>query len=222
MINIEFICSDELVLKTHPVLPAKKVLPEWFKKLPTESRIQIAGDTIPTIKQCMPAMDMMVSGYIIVNPYKIHLYPRDEPGNYIDYNAMSHVDYMPDSHQYKMCPVRVNEQKKHWVKIKQPWIVKTPPGYSCLFIQPFYQFKHDWRLFPAIVDTDKHDVAVHFPGYADHNNEVIIDEGEPLMQVIQFKREEWQMSTSFDNSTSSELDSDKSYQNTFHSKKKFI
>ena len=64
-----------------------------------------------------------------------------------------------------------------------------------LFIQPFYNFKHEWLLFPAIVDTDQHDVAVHFPGYTRSKEKTVIEEGQPLMQVIPFKRDEWKMST---------------------------
>jgi hypothetical protein len=99
--------------------------------------------------------------------------------------------------------------------------VKTPPGYSCLFIQPFYNFKHEWLLFPAIVDTDRHDVAVHFPGYTRSKEKTVIEEGQPLMQVIPFKRDEWKMSTNLQETTKSKLDSEHNYQNTFHSKKKF-
>lgn len=221
MSDIEFICSDEQVLKDSPILPAKKVIPNWFKKLPTETKLHIAGDIIPTIKQCMPAMDLITSGYVITNPYELTLFPREEPGAYIDYNAQAHIDYMPDTHQYKMCPVKVNEQKKHWVKIKQPWTVKTPAGYSCLFMQPFYEFNHDWRLFPGIVDTDKHDLPVLFPGYTTSDEEVTIKQGEPLMQVIPFKRDSWTLKTRFEKNTVSELNSEKTYQNTFHSKKKY-
>lgn len=221
MNSIEFTCLDPEVLKNNPVVPAKKMIPSWYKQLPQETRITIGGDIIPTIKQCMPAMDIITSGYIITNPYKIILEPKDAPGNHVDYMANAHVDYLPDTHEHKMCPVKIDDRKKHWVKIKQPWTVKTPPGYSCLFIQPFYNFKHEWLLFPAIVDTDQHDVAVHFPGYTRSKEKTVIEEGQPLMQVIPFKRDEWKMSTNLQETTRSKLDSEHNYQNTFHSKKKF-
>ena len=219
--DINFICSDPEVLKNNPVVPAKKIIPDWYKKLSQETRIAIGGDIIPTIKQCMPVMDIITSGYIITNPYKMILDPKDTPGNHVDYMAHAHVDYLPSTHLHKMCPVKIDDRKKHWLKIKQPWTVKTPPGYSCLFIQPFYNFKHEWLLFPAIVDTDKHDVAVHFPGYTRSGKRTVIEEGQPLMQVIPFKREEWKMTASLETSTTSKLDSEKSYQNTFHTKKKY-
>ena len=223
MNNIVFVCSDAEVLKNHPVMPAKNVIPAWYKKLANETQIHIAGDTIPTIKKCMPVMDIITSGYVITNPHRLVLHPHNMPGNHVDYHAHAHIDYMPDTHEHKMCPVKIDDRKKHWLKIKQPWIVRTPPGYSCLFIQPFYDFKHEWLLFPAIVDTDKHDVAVHFPGYTKSEHQITIEEGQPLMQVIPFKREEWKMSARYEKLVvnSSELDSEKSYQNTFHSKKSY-
>ena len=65
MNNIEFVCSDAEVLKNHPVMPAKKVIPAWYKKLANETQIHIAGDTIPTIKKCMPVMDIIAVSMLI-------------------------------------------------------------------------------------------------------------------------------------------------------------
>lgn len=220
VVNINFKSADQYILENFPVVPAKKILPDWFKTVSTETRLHIAGDTIPTIKQCMPVMDILTSGYIIVNPYELTLFPKDEPGNYEDFNIHSHVDYQPTSHHHKMCPVRIDDNKKHWIKIKHPWTVTTPEGYSCLFLQPFYNFNHDLSLFPAIVDTDKHDLPVEFPGYSMQSKSITLKQGEPLMQVIPFKRDEWNMELGFEESAS-ELDGGYRYKDLFHAKKKY-
>ncbi len=79
--------------------------------------------------------------------------------------------------------------KQHWIKLKNPWLVRTPPGYSCLFIQPVYEFNPNLRLLSGIVDTDTFDLPVEFPGWI--VNDHIIKAGDPLMQVIPFKRDSW-------------------------------
>lgn len=218
--QIDFKSSDQVVLENFPIVQAKKVLPDWFKNTSPEVRLQIAGDVIPTIKQCMPVMDMLTSGYMILNPYELTLFPKTELGNYEDHNAHAHIDYMPSAHHHKMCPVRIDDKKKHWFKIKHPWTVRTPEGYSCLFIQPFYDFNHEFNLFPAIVDTDKHDLPVEFPGYSLHSKNIEIEQGVPLMQVIPFKRDEWKMNVSFEQ-TDSQLTSELQYKDIFHSKKSY-
>ena len=54
--NIEFVCSDKVVLKNFPILPAKDCLPEWYAKLKADS---------PNISKCWPVRDIITAGYIL-------------------------------------------------------------------------------------------------------------------------------------------------------------
>ena len=49
-------------------VPAKKVRPEWFKKLPMH--VENYGDTTETIKRC-PMQDWMNMGYLIRNRHTV-------------------------------------------------------------------------------------------------------------------------------------------------------
>jgi len=210
---------DQDVINNYPVLPAKKSLPKWFKDLPRDKHLFTLGNSIPTIKQCMPATDMLTSGYIIQNPTDIDLKQERVVGNYVENRVkVENVDYCPEAHQFEMCPVKT-PNKQHWIKLKNPWLVRTPPGYSCLFMQPIYEFNPNLRLLSGIVDTDTFDLPVEFPGWI--VNDHIIKAGDPLMQVIPFKRDEWQMSIEHTETHTPAMTEELRYKDLFHKKKKF-
>lgn len=48
-------------------------------------------------------------------------------------------------------------------KIKNPWTIITPPGYSCLFVSPLNNSDDRFTILPGIVDTDKYTLEVNFP-----------------------------------------------------------
>ena len=81
--NIKFISMDQDVIDNYPVLPTKKVLPKWFKELPTEKFAYPLGSTLPTIKKCMPATDMLTSGYIIQNVIDVDVIKEKTQGNFV-------------------------------------------------------------------------------------------------------------------------------------------
>jgi hypothetical protein len=84
-----------------------------------------------------------------------------------------------------------NKNLGDFPKFNNPYGIKTPPGYSCLFIQPLHR-ESRFTIFPGIVDTDTYTSQVNFPFILnDENWEGIIPAGTPMAQVIPFKRESW-------------------------------
>jgi len=189
---------DQDVINNYPVLPAKKSLPKWFKDLPRDKHLFTLGNSIPTIKQCMPATDMLTSGYIIQNPTDIDLKQERVVGNYVENRVkVENVDYCPEAHQFEMCPVKT-PNKQHWIKLKNPWLVRTPPGYSCLFIKPMNRIEERFDIIPGIVDTDNYVNLINFPFILRKRDEqFLIKKGEPMVQIIPFKRESWKMWSGF-------------------------
>lgn len=203
MQEIEFIATKESDKWWKPQ-PAKKVIPDWFKTLPVGT--ENINPTLPrtTAKSCIPLSDMITSGYIIFNEFEtdlLHVDQLKEPYYYENTDVpctIKHRDARAERlhqdnvhlHDHAQCPLP-NIDKRDFFKIYNTWIVRTPPGYSCLFIQPFYHMENRYRMLPAIVDTDKHDTAIEFNGYLCVDKPVTIKPGDPLMQVIPFKRDTW-------------------------------
>ena len=76
--KIEFVCEP----KDHGVIaepvPAKSVMPDWFRKLPPVDTAHVhATNNGQTIKRCMPFLDAMTTGWIIPLAATVRLEIKD-------------------------------------------------------------------------------------------------------------------------------------------------
>jgi hypothetical protein len=82
-------------------------------------------------------------------------------------------------------------------KIINPWKIKTPKGYSCLFVPPLNNVDDRFLIIPGIVDTDTFPNEINFPIIINGDKypvlETTIKKGTPYVQVIPFKRDNWKM-----------------------------
>jgi hypothetical protein len=82
-------------------------------------------------------------------------------------------------------------------KILNPWKIKTPKGYSCLFVSPLNNSDDRFSIIPAIVDTDIFPNEINFPIVINGDKypilDTIIKKGTPYVQIIPFKRDPWKM-----------------------------
>ena len=63
----------------------------------------------------------------------------------------------------KHCPLVHKNLDLTIHKIMNPWIIKTPPGYSCLFVPPLNNTDDRFSIISGIVDTDKFENEINFP-----------------------------------------------------------
>jgi hypothetical protein len=78
--------------------------------------------------------------------------------------------------------------------MRNAWNVKTPPGYSCFYLDPFLFQNEYFATWQGIIDTDTFNVGMDnaqiiFYPKVDHS--FVIKSGTPLVQIIPFKRETW-------------------------------
>jgi len=196
---------SKITFSTHPDIvdsiphpkPASKFVPDWYKKLKNEYQCPVSEvDTMPTIKQCLPVRDFITSGYIIP-AWCDMVFKKDSKG------VIHVINRMPDhfKHFYNMgfegheiaqvkgTPLEHFSDGEKILKINNPWMIYTPSGYSCFIMSPFYQTS-DLTILPGVVDTDNHKLTTNFPCIVS-DTEVILKKGEPLIQVIPFKRDNW-------------------------------
>ena len=76
-------------------------------------------------------------------------------------------------------------------------MIKTPPGYSCLFVPPLNNADDRFSIIAGIVDTDTFTQEINFPFVINGDKYPVLDTvvkmGTPYVQVIPFKRESWKM-----------------------------
>jgi hypothetical protein len=223
MQNIIFTDTLNAIPKEFYPIPSSKIMPEWYKdmnsykygikKPDSESR------TTATIKRCMPIFDAMTSGYTIlthadmyISQEKIVYYDKEifdktgedvllseEKMKDLDRTAPSYKTALFDAVQFHSIEQAPNHPNRNghnlsYPKWISPWGIKTPKGYSCLFIQPMHR-ESVFQILPGIVDTDTYTAPVNFPfTLNDSKYEGLVPAGTPIAQVIPFKRDSWKMS----------------------------
>jgi hypothetical protein len=173
---------------------ASKLIPQWYKDMPSyiggEKKVDTRiGTTLSTSKRCMPIFDAITAGYIITSPADVQVSLRDGI-QYFEWASFSLIDFHPVAQALGHPAQKGDHAYPKW---KNFWSVKTPKGYSTLFVPPMHR-ESVFTILSGIVDTDKYYVPVHFPFVInDPNFEGIIPKGTPIAQAIPFKRESWNM-----------------------------
>jgi hypothetical protein len=190
--TILFTNTTEFVDIEKPVL-SLTVVPDWYKN--TES--YVGGQKVPnglggnsgTIKKCMPVFDAITAGYMILLPADVYVSIKDGE-QFFEWANFNLISFHPVQ-QAELHPARKNNIP--YPKFNNPWSIKTPEGYSILFVHPMHQ-NLPFTILPGIVDTDKYFSPVNFPMVInDPLFEGMIPKGTPIAQVIPFKRESWEI-----------------------------
>ena len=194
--RIEFTMCLQTVYDLPCPFPANKEIPEWYKEMPTDAE---GSDGAPagTVKRCPPFLDAMTCGYIIPLVADITLI-RDKQGAFHGEGPVFHDrgDFcrpLVGSHnpvQVRGAPV----EQFPMVKLFNPWLIRTSPGYSTLFLAPQNRFQKFFYPVAGLVDTDLFYREVNVPGVLTipPGTSVKLPRGMPLVQVIPIKRDEFQ------------------------------
>ena len=204
--------EDYLALKEDYPIPAKLNIPEWYKKL-THTLLN------KTVKGCMPFLDSLTAGYLLKMPqdfnirhnvdnenekkevfkdsfqtYALHDFSQIIQAKGINLN--SGID-THSTKQLEGSPYVEKNKNLPIYKIVNPWRIKTPKGYSCLFVSPLNNSDDRFSIIPAIVDTDTFNMEINFPIIINGDKyptlETTIKKGTPYVQIIPFKRDSWRM-----------------------------
>jgi len=198
MNNIKFFTQHEQLKETLPPVPASKFWPQWFKDQSTSFSDGTANrEGINTVKSCPAMLHVLNMGYIILlwTDFKLMRTPDNNEIQGLSPNPQmfpitTHPEEQIDA--YPFGP----DTFKGTVKLINPWQVRTAPGYSCMFVSPYYHKHNNLEVLVGSVDTDRyHEAHVNTFLTSATNEEVKLDYGMPLMQVIPYKREEFKMET---------------------------
>lgn len=185
---IRFLCEagDEAVIA--PPVPAKGYIPDWFRKLPAVDKGKVATtDTGLTIKRCMPFLDAMNTGWVIPLPATVRLSIRED-GQRVDagWDFDRTLVSFHGEHQVRGHPMAPRAA----CKFHNFWTIVTPPGWSCLFVNPLNRPNGLFEVIAGIVDTDTYQAPVHFPFFPVGPDGLhVIEKGSPMVQVIPFLRD---------------------------------
>ena len=198
--NMKITFTDTIgVPEEYRPVPASKLIPDWYKNLES----YIGGDKRPdgnagttgTAKRCMPIFDAISGGYLILTHADLWVSQKpDEEGKlhpYYEWANFGAIAFHPKN-QLPEHPHGAGHELSY-PKWTNAWAIQTPPGYSSLFISPLHRETPIIAL-PGVVDTDTYTAPVNFPFVLrDPKMDGLIPAGTPIMQVMPFKRDEWEM-----------------------------
>lgn len=172
--------------------PASVFIPDWFKNMESyiggKKTTNGSGNTEGTIKRCIPVFDAITAGYIIVSPADVMVTLKDG-AQYFEWSNFNLIAF----HPIEQAPEHPARKPYQYPKWNNPWAIKTPKGYSTLFVQPLHR-ESIFTILPGVVDTDIYTAPVNFPFVInDPNFEGLIPKGTPIAQVIPIKRDAWKM-----------------------------
>jgi len=187
--KVEFLCPEEWAEAYPAPVPAASVKPEWLTNLqdsPDDREPSMPG----TVARCMSFMQAMNLGYIFRCPVDIGYRPVD--GGYgLDFG------WGPDDEAFiePFDALSIGGDdfpiEPKILKFVHKWVIKTPPGYSCLITHPMNRPDPRFRAFSGVVATDEYPNYAHVPFVwtGDVDEKGVIERGTPIAQIIPYKRD---------------------------------
>ncbi|OHV82664.1 DUF6065 family protein [Rhizobium sp. LCM 4573] len=185
---ITFLCRKEDEGVIPAPVQAKTALPAWFRKLPPVSEDHVSpNDSGLTVKRCMPFLDAMAAGWVIGLAATVRMEIADNGSTVrcgwdFDRTMVSnHAGHQVAGNPREPLPP---------CKFHNYWTIRTPPGWSCLFVPPLNRPNGVFEIVAGIVDTDSYQSEIHFPFFATGEDGLhVLERGTPIVQIIPFRRE---------------------------------
>jgi len=178
--------------------PSINSVPQWYKdqKLFSNNKNRfidsIRENGKNTYKLCVPLVDSITSGYMLVTPCDI-LVTNSTVGEYTPSVNWSVEWQVADSQSKELLgnyPVPYGHSKTSF-RWSIDWNIKTPNGYSAWITHPSHRFDLPFITLNGFVDTDKLPNRLFLPFFIREGFEGVIKEGTPIAQIIPIKRESW-------------------------------
>jgi hypothetical protein len=200
MNKINFIANAPWVHKKsiNAPTPASKEIPEWYLNADRYAKRENGeyysdpqiGGKIPTWKACPAIYDIFGTGYFFKTPCDIKFYEK---------NGKLHAEVKDKKYDFfiqkrdEMPQFSSPEgyRKEHFAWWPE-WAPSLPDGYSALYSQPFNRFDLPFLNTSGIVDNDVLDMPGTIPFFVLKGWEGILPEGTPYVQILPFKREDWE------------------------------
>lgn len=188
--KIEFTCSEELWDVIPKPYPSRKFIPDWFKALPMNLNVDDHFEN-KTIKKCVPFLDAMNAGYIIPLAADVEFETNSDSTGVSWFTKFAHP--MIEQHGKEQI---TTDKSPNPSAIMPPlkfinfWKIKTPPGWSTLFLPPLNRNDARFVCLSGLVDTDNYENFINFPFFFTKPNFLgVLKAGTPLVQAIPIKRE---------------------------------
>lgn len=191
--------------------PTQTVIPQWYKdadrfaKMPNGEYYKAPKEVcpfpkegttddygkIPTWKACPAIMDAFSTGYVFKTPCDLVFAKNAQGIINVTVSETKYKDFCtqrPPMPQFEH-PKGYYDYHFAW---SSDWGLELPEGYSALFMTPMNRFDLPFLNTTGVVDSDKVHLLGSFPFFIIDGWEGTIPAGTPYLQVLPFKRENWE------------------------------
>lgn len=165
-------------------------VPEWYKKLEFIPEDKPPVNFTGTARNCMSFLDALSMGWILTTPCDIgwEYYGHDDGVGQLNWRANTNFKPMEFHRPEQLGDFPI---QKPIVKFLNPFVIKTPPGYSCLFTHPFNRPHPFFHHFSGVVETDRYYTQVNGAAVwaGEPDTQGVIKRDTPYAQIIPFKRD---------------------------------
>jgi hypothetical protein len=191
--KIIFMPSDEeSAIIVDPPVPAKKLIPEWYKKIPAfdSKNPKFCNNELlsTSLKMCMPFFDATTGGYIQKTWTDIYVGVKDDVVSWATANGPTIIS----TRDKVSVPLFDNYYPIEFIWHRR-WSVRLPKGYSLLITHPHNRVDLPFHTLSGLVDNDSfyHTPIGNIPFFVQKSFQGFIPAGTPMFQMIPVKRDNW-------------------------------
>ena len=191
--KVTFSSTVEGLEKISPILPANKVLPQWFKDI-KESGVTEGNNKIPlysNFKSCPGFIDFAMQGYVVPLWCDVHLNVNLVKGIQWRTPCKEFTFEFHGDDQYKnYLPEHAKRNTIGVLKPWCPWRLFTPKGYSVYQLPMTYEFNEIFEVMSGTIHTDMYH-EINQQMVLKKEGEFLIPKGTPLAVYIPYKRQKY-------------------------------
>lgn len=184
----------ESAVEVYPniITPAKNHIPDWYKKIPkwkNNEMFEVGKGFNITVKHCMPFLDSLTAGYMIVLPNDLYV-KNNNGAPFITWNS---TEFAPIARQ-ELASLDLVPTGHHPIEFvwQSGVAVNIPLGYSMLFTNPINRHDLPFTTLTGIIDGGFTMYPNgNVPFYIKKGFEGVIPQGTPIAQLIPFRQENW-------------------------------
>lgn len=201
--KIEFLCAPEDLGVIPEPLRMRDLPLDGYRELPLRAGARMPFyDRKLVARSCPSFREAMKIGWVLSLAARVRLQIRDQ-GRTINAESDGERVLVSKHHIYQMtgdsAPVNPPCQFHNY------WTIRTPKGWSCLFLPLLNRPGGVFEVAAGVVDTDEHNSPIHFPFFATaEDGDYALDKGTPLVQVVPFLRANTEIEASIRVETSTE------------------
>jgi hypothetical protein len=177
----------------------KTKIPQWYR----DSDFFIPEEKIDSrknkkwenkgVKTCVPFLDSLTFGYCFELATDIFIGKDHEGYPYINWKDGSPAPASERKNDPNdKIPTPSGHYNAHFIWLT-PSVFKLPNGYSALITHPLNRFDLPFTTMSGIVDADSTMHKGNIPFFIKKDFEGYIEKGTPIMQILPFKRDNWEM-----------------------------